>query len=501
MPPLPSDIATKPTDRAGPPADGRRMAGLLDRPRSDGGSQRVLEGQNRILKLIAHGRPSSEVLEVLARVVEDLARPAICSVLLLEGSRLRHGSAPSLPPEYCSAIDGIEIGPGVGSCGTAAYRRAPVVVRDIATDPLWVEYRDFALGFGLRACWSQPILTEEGNVLGTFALYYREPREPLPEDWDLLEGMAQLVRVLIERDKRERALFLTQQSLRANEQRLSERVAELEQTRERLQQKTRQLEQLAVDLTQARNEAATASRMKSEFLANMSHELRTPLNAIIGFSDIIMSETLGPLRHDTYRAYAKDINDSGQHLLAIISEVLDLARIEAGRFELSEFVVDLGKIAASCARLVRERARGAGIELIVDLPESVPFVYVDEIKMKQVLLNLLSNAVKFTPQGGRVALSASEAEDGGIQVRVADTGIGMRSEDIPVALEPFRQVDSLLTRRYEGTGLGLPLAKSIVEHHGGSLWIESATGKGTTVFVSLPRERSVAHRKTLPAPL
>ena len=230
MPPRPSDIATKPTDRAGPPGDGRPVARLPDRPRPDGNSQRVLEGQNRILKLIVHGRPSSEVLEALARAVEDLARPALCSVLLLEGSRLRHGSAPSLPAEYCSAIDGVEIGPNAGSCGTAAYRRAPVVVRDIATDLLWADYRDFALGFGLRACWSPPILTEEGNVLGTFALYYREPREPLPEDWDLLEGMAQLVRVLIERDKRERALLQTQQSLRANEQRLSERVAELEQT-------------------------------------------------------------------------------------------------------------------------------------------------------------------------------------------------------------------------------------------------------------------------------
>jgi signal transduction histidine kinase len=460
----------------------------------DAVSRRVLEGQNDILKLIARGRPSTEVLELLARVVEDLSAPAICSVLFLEGTRLRHGSAPSLPEEYCRAIDGVQIGPNVGSCGTAAYRHAPVVVRDIATDPLWADFRDLALGFGLRACWSQPILTEEGGVLGTFALYYREPREPRPADWELLEGMARLVRVLIERDKRERTLFLTQQSLRANEQRLSERITELEQTRERLQQKTAQLEQLAIDLTQARNEAATASRMKSEFLANMSHELRTPLNAIIGFSDIIMSETLGPLRQDTYRSYAKDINESGQHLLAIISEVLDLARIEAGRFELSEAVVDLARIATGCARLVRERARGAGIELALDLPGTLPFVYVDEIRMKQVLLNLLSNAVKFTPQGGRVIISAEQVADGGMEIRVADTGIGMRPEDIPVALEPFRQVDSLLARKYEGTGLGLPLAKSIVEHHGGSLHIESAPGEGTTVTVALPAERTVAGR-------
>jgi signal transduction histidine kinase len=461
--------------------------------------RRVLEGHNHILKLIARGRPSSEVLERLTRIVEELASPAICSVLFLEERRLRHGAAPSLPDAYCQAIDGVEVGPAVGSCGTAAYRRAPVVVRDIATDPLWRDYRDFALSFGLRACWSQPILTEEGDVLGTFALYYREVRDPGAEDWKLLEGMAQLVRVLIERDKREKALLASQQSVRANEQRLSDRIAELEQTRERLQQKTGQLEQLAADLTQARNEAATASRMKSEFLANMSHELRTPLNAIIGFSDIIMSETLGPVKNDTYRDYARDINDSGQHLLAIIGEVLDLSRIEAGRFELSEFMIDLREVAASCNRLMRERARTAGLDLAMDMPVNLPLVYADEIKIKQVLLNLLSNAVKFTARGGRIRMTACHAGDGGVVFAVADTGIGMRAEDIPVALEPFRQVDSLLARKYEGTGLGLPLAKSIVEHHGGRMWIESEPGKGTTVFFSLPAERSVTPRQAAPA--
>ena len=453
--------------------------------------QRLLAGQNEVLRLIASGRPSAEVLDRLTRIVEAMAPPAICSVLFIENGRLRHGAAPQLPEVYCRAVDGLAIGPKAGSCGTAAYRRAPVVVRDIATDPLWKDYRDFALPLGLRACWSQPILADNGEALGTFALYYSEPREPAPDDWELLEGMAQLVRVLIERDKREKALYAIQQSLSDNEQRLRDRVAELEQTRERLQQKTAQLEQLAADLTQARNEAATANRMKSEFLANMSHELRTPLNAIIGFSEIIMSEMLGPLGSQTYQAYAKDINDSGQHLLAIIGEVLDLSRIEAGRFELSESVMDVRETAASCIRLMRERARSAGIELKTALADDVPLVYADEIKIKQVLLNLLSNAVKFTPQDGRVTLTARRDDGGGVVLEVSDTGIGMRSEDVPIALEPFRQIDSLLARKYEGTGLGLPLAKAIVEHHGGSLSIETALDQGTTVTVHLPPERTV----------
>ena len=460
---------------------------------------RLLEGYNQILKLIASGRPSSEVLSRLVQIVEELAAPAICSILFLDGRRLYDGAAPNLPVAYRRAINGAEIGPAAGSCGTAAYRRAPVVVRDIATDPLWDKYRDLALPLGLRACWSQPIMSDEGEVLGTLALYYREPREPGAEDWALLDGMAQLVRVLLVRDKREKALLLSQQSLLANEHRLSDRIDELEQTRERLQQKTAELERLAVDLTQARNEAATANRMKSEFLANMSHELRTPLNAIIGFSDIIKSETLGPVGNDIYRDYARDIHDSGQHLLAIINEVLDLSRIEAGRFELSEFLIDLREVTASCYRLMRERARTADIELTMDLPVDLPLVYADEIKIKQVLLNLLSNAVKFTARGGRVRITAHEADDGGIVFAVADTGIGMRSEDIPIALEPFCQVDSLLARKYEGTGLGLPLAKAIVEHHGGRLWIESELGKGTTVYFSLPAERSVIHRQAAPA--
>jgi two-component system cell cycle sensor histidine kinase PleC len=446
--------------------------------------QRLLAGQNEVLRLIASGRPSAEVLDRLTRVVEAMAPPAICSVLFIENGHLRHGAAPHLPEVYTRAVDGLAIGPKVGSCGTAAYRRAPVVVRDIATDPLWEDYRDFALPLGLRACWSQPILSDDGEVLGTFALYYGEPREPAPDDWELLEGMAQLVRVLIERDKRERAL-------QEIEQRLRDRVAELEQTRERLQQKTAQLEQLAADLTQARNEAATANRMKSEFLANMSHELRTPLNAIIGFSEIIMSEMLGPLGSPTYQAYARDINDSGQHLLAIIGEVLDLSRIEAGRFELSESLIDLQETAASCTRLMRERAQSAGIELKTSLPDDLPLVYADEIKIKQVLLNLLSNAVKFTPQDGRITLTARRDADGGVVLEVTDTGIGMRSEDIPIALEPFRQIDSMLSRKYEGTGLGLPLAKAIVEHHGGRLSIETALDQGTTVTIHLPPERTV----------
>ncbi len=466
---------------------------------SDAELPRLVDGHNQVLKLIASGRPSTEVLERLVQVVEELAAPAICSILFLDGHRLYDGVGPRLPEAYRRSINGEEIGPSAGSCGTAAYRRAPVVVHDIATDPLWERYRHLALPVGLRACWSQPIMSDEGEVLGTFALYYREPREPGIQDWALLEGMAQLVHVLLERDKREKALLLTQQSLLANEHRLSDRIDELERTRERLQQKTAQLEQLAADLTQARNVAATANRMKSEFLANMSHELRTPLNAIIGFSDIMVSEILGPVGNDIYRDYAKDIHDSGQHLLAIIGEVLDLSRIEAGRFVLSEFLIDLRGVTASCYRLMRERAQAADVELAMDLPADLPLVYADEIKIKQVLLNLLSNAVKFTPRGGRVGVAVQETGTGDIIFAVADTGIGMRSEDIPIALEPFCQVDSLLTRKYEGTGLGLPLAKAIVEHHGGRLWIESEPGKGTTVHFSLPAERSVTHRQAAPA--
>jgi PAS domain S-box-containing protein len=244
-------------------------------------------------------------------------------------------------------------------------------------------------------------------------------------------------------------------------------------------------------LRDAKEAAEAANRTKSEILANMSHELRTPLNAIIGFSDIILRETFGAVGQPRYLDYARDIYESGTHLLALINDILDVSKAEAGRIELLEGRVDVGELIDSCLRLVHARADEAKIELVATLSEELPALHADGLRLKQVLLNLMSNAIKFTPAGGRVTLKAETADGHGLHLRVIDTGIGMAPEDIPKALSPFGQLETSMSRRYPGTGLGLPLSKALVELHGGRLHIDSVLGKGTTVTISLPHARMI----------
>jgi signal transduction histidine kinase len=242
-------------------------------------------------------------------------------------------------------------------------------------------------------------------------------------------------------------------------------------------------------LVRAKEQAERASRTKTVFLANMSHELRTPLNAVIGFSEVMMVELLGPLGNPHYADYARDIHAAGTHLLAVINDILDLSKLETGNLDLSEDDVDIAKLVSDCRSLVDGQARKKGISVTANLPADLPRLAADELRLKQILLNLLSNAVKFSPEGATVAVIAEETETCGISLTVIDHGIGMRPEDIPVALQPFRQVDSTISRRYEGTGLGLPLAKVLAELHGGTLELTSAPGLGTTVAVTLPKAR------------
>jgi signal transduction histidine kinase len=246
------------------------------------------------------------------------------------------------------------------------------------------------------------------------------------------------------------------------------------------------LETANVALEIARDEAVRANRAKSQFLANMSHELRTPLNAIIGFSDMMQSQMLGPIGHLRYAEYAEHIRDSGHHLLSLVQEVLDLAKVEVGTLEIARKSVRLGEVVVASVVMLTPSAEAAGVQLVMETPpDSWPALEGDELKLKQVFINLAGNALKFTPEGGRVTLSC-EVDDTVVRVGVRDTGIGMKAEDIPLVLQPFYRVSSAFNARYQGAGLGLPLAKAIVELHGGALTIESVLGAGTTIIVTLP---------------
>jgi signal transduction histidine kinase len=249
------------------------------------------------------------------------------------------------------------------------------------------------------------------------------------------------------------------------------------------------LKQVEAELIHARDSAQAANRAKTQFLANMSHELRTPLNAIIGFSEIMRSEVYGPLGEPRYTEYINSIADSGTHLLSLINDILDLSKIEVGEITLVESDVDLGNLIESCLSLVRDKALSKSISMESVVADGLPPVRADARLLKQVLLNLLQNAIKFTAADGQVRTGAALTADAGVQITVADTGIGIKEEDIPRAFERFGQVDSDLSRQYNGAGLGLPLAKSFTELHGGTLSISSKVNHGTIVTVLLPADR------------
>jgi two-component system, cell cycle sensor histidine kinase PleC len=244
--------------------------------------------------------------------------------------------------------------------------------------------------------------------------------------------------------------------------------------------------------------AEVAHQAKSEFLANMSHELRTPLNAILGFSEVLAREYFGKLA-PKQQEYLSDIRKSGQHLLDLINDILDMTKIEVGKLDLRETIIDLKRVVENCMPLVREQAEANGIDLRTEFMPGLPYLRADERRVRQIVVNLLSNAVKFTEHGGEVTVGAARRRDGWLDIFVADTGVGMSEADLVVAMQPFRQVDSSLARRHEGTGLGLPLARELARLHGGELKLSSAPGRGTIVTVRLPPAR-VVERGTVAPP-
>ncbi len=309
------EVITRMVDYRGGKASMIAVRDITDRKRED----LLRAEEHRILTDIAENQPLEETVAAVCRVAEAAMPEAICSVLLVtpEGT-LRTVPGPQLPPEYSAAIDGAPIGSKAGSCGTAAYRGEMVVVEDIETDPLWEDYKHIALKYGLRACWSVPLIAKNGRVLGTFATYHDRPYRPHPLDFAVINRLASYMAIAIQRS------------------------------------------QLHADLIAARDNAEAASQAKSQFLANMSHELRTPLNAILGFSEIIANQSFGPDARQRYIEYATDIHDSGTYLLSLINDVLDVARVEAGKVRINREHCGVVSVVEEQLRVVRRAYPGSG---------------------------------------------------------------------------------------------------------------------------------------------
>ena len=251
-----------------------------------------------------------------------------------------------------------------------------------------------------------------------------------------------------------------------------------------------------LELREAKLHAEAANNVKTQFLANMSHELRTPLNAVLGFTDMMRMETFGPLGHDKYYEYSSDIHASATHLLTLISDILDVSKIEVGKMELSDDRVHLADMVESCHKLLRHRAGEKGVKLISRVPRNIPDLLADQVRVKQIVLNLLTNAIKFTPAGGRVTLSVDLSEDYSISIRVEDTGVGIAPHDLTKVLEPFGQAGEVNNLAREGVGLGLYLVKALMGMHGGNVDMSSTQGIGTVVTVTFPPVRSLMALET-----
>ena len=267
-------------------------------------------------------------------------------------------------------------------------------------------------------------------------------------------------------------------------------ISELKTRNTKLQREVERHRDVEVSLLTTMRDVRAASQAKSEFLANMSHELRTPLNAIIGFAEIMEPELVGPLGSPQYVGYAKDVRESGQYLLELINDILDLSKIEAGQLEANLEEVDLGKTVDVCLRMTKDQASEAGLSLELNAIENVPVVRSNARMLRQIILNLLSNAIKFTPNGGQINIEIGvDKATGSVALLVKDTGIGIAQADIARVMQPFEQVESAQGELHRGTGLGLPMAKSLVELLGGEFKIASDIDVGTVVKVLLPVQR------------
>ena len=441
--------------------DGRalRMTGVVRDIDARKHMEIILSGEKRVLEMTAEGAALSEILEAIARHLEALSGDTLCSILLLDtdGVHLRHGAAPSLPQAYNRAIAEVAIGPRVGSCGTAAYRNQPVIVTDIGTDPLWTDYRALALSHGLRACWSMPIRSGDGRVLGTFALYYRETRTPGPADFELIERSTHLAGIAIARKHAEAALHDLTHKL---EHRVAERTAELAETNAELE----------------------------AFSYTVSHDLRAPLRAVQGLAQALQEDYADAL-DIVGRDYTQRLITAAERMDRLILDLLAYSRL--ARAEITAEAVDLGAV----VQRAREQLATdiAKCKATIKVKKSLPTIVAHPATLLQVVTNLIANAIKFVAPGVRPEVNIrSEQRGHGVRLWVEDNGIGIEPEHQERIFRVFERLHGI--ENYPGTGIGLAIIRKGMERMNGTTGVESAFGQGSRFWIELPHDRSNTHR-------
>lgn len=401
--------------------------------------QVIVAAQQTVIKQLALGMPLHVCLATLCEMLESImdSPHSLSSILLLEGDRLRRCASPRLPPAYCDAIDGAKIGPEVGSCGSAAFLGKLVIVSDIETDPKWSAFKGLALSHGLRACWSSPIVSSSGEVVGTFAVYYSRPMLPEQFHLDLIMQFSSLASLAIEKQHTEDAKRLAEQK-----------------------------EQLALNA-------------KATFLAYMSHEIRTPLYGILGTASLLNNTRMSEDQREMLRA----ISSCGAGLITILNDVLDFSALESGAVKLERIPFSVQGCVQESVELYLARCLEKSISVSFQIDPGVPqYLYGDVTRVKQILMNFLSNAVKFSSEGGRVELEviarSEDLDDYLVTFSVKDTGIGISSEGQSNLFIAFSQADPTIGRRFGGSGLGLAICDKLARAMGGSCGVVSDEGKG-----------------------
>ncbi len=401
------------------------------------------DGQSRILEMIAAGAPTSEILNSLVLLIEAQSPGMLCSVLLLsaDGNHIRHGAAPSLPPEYVKAIDGAPIGPKNGSCGTAMYRGKPVVVTDIRKDPLWEDYRDLAAASGLRACWSTPILSGRGKVLGSFAMYYREPQTPTGEESRLTDVATHIAAIAIEQQTGREKLARTQAELA---------------------------------------HAAQVTSMR-ELASSIGQEVNGTLAAIVSNADKCLA-SLGESKTDPeqLREALTSISNDARQTIEVIARIRALAKNSPPQ----KIPLNLNELVTEVLSLIGHEAQREHVNLQAELADDLPTVVGDRIQMHQVLLNLVLNGMDAMTDVEKreleLTVKTDRSDKGELLVAVTDRGTGIKPHELDSVFKPFH------TTKTANLGMGLAICRSIIEAHGGRLWAESNIGPGTTFKFTLP---------------